>query len=257
MLLHGERVVGPALHGRVVGDDHAGAAGDLADAGDQPRARQLIVVDVLRRERRELEERRSGIEQRVDPARAPAACPASRCLSRAAALPPRALRCNTLRSSATRACMAARLAANSARARIDVGGDLGHRHSLISALCHCHPPPEGQNCRTVGLSNYFGSDDNGVSNHARRRLPRIQFRSWGGDRHRARSGAPLRRGAHRAARQRDRSQQRVSARLVARARRARLSRHDRRRRSTAAPVSATSRIPSPWRRYRAPRPRWA
>ena len=38
MLLHRHRIVGAALDGRVVGDDHALAAGDAADAGDRCRA---------------------------------------------------------------------------------------------------------------------------------------------------------------------------------------------------------------------------
>ncbi len=40
MLLHRERVIRSALHGRVVGNDHAGAARDPADTGHQARARQ-------------------------------------------------------------------------------------------------------------------------------------------------------------------------------------------------------------------------
>ena len=39
VLLHGQREVGAALHGRVVRDDHALAALDDADAGDDPGAR--------------------------------------------------------------------------------------------------------------------------------------------------------------------------------------------------------------------------
>ena len=43
------------------------AAGHAPDAGDEPGARRLVVVHVRGRERGELEERRSGIEQPVDP----------------------------------------------------------------------------------------------------------------------------------------------------------------------------------------------
>ena len=67
VLLHGERIVGPAFHGRIVGDHHAGSAAHPADAGDEPRTRQFVVVDLLGRERRELEERRTGIEQGIHP----------------------------------------------------------------------------------------------------------------------------------------------------------------------------------------------
>src|SRR5439155_24984370 len=66
VLLHGERVVGAALHGGVVGDQHALAAGDASDAGHDARARRLVVVAGVRRERRELEERRPGVEETRD-----------------------------------------------------------------------------------------------------------------------------------------------------------------------------------------------
>ena len=64
MLLHRHRIVGAALHRGVVADDHAFDAADPADAGDDARARRLVVVHVHRRQRRQLEERRAGIEQR-------------------------------------------------------------------------------------------------------------------------------------------------------------------------------------------------
>jgi hypothetical protein len=63
----GEGIVGAALDGRVVGDDEDFAAGDAPDARDQARRRRLVVVDVPRSQRRELEERRVGIEQPLDP----------------------------------------------------------------------------------------------------------------------------------------------------------------------------------------------
>ena len=163
VLLHGERIVGPALHGRVVGDDHAGAARHQADAGDESRARQIVVVNALRRERRELEKRRPGIEQRIDPLAGQQLAGLAVLGARGrAAAPPRCAR-SAARSSVTRACIAARLAANSAP-----------RTSILEAiLAICAPSPsrfaaiviravEAQNCRTVGLSNDFGSDDNGV-----------------------------------------------------------------------------------------------
>ena len=67
VLLDRERVVGAALHRGVVGDDHAVAAGDLADAGDDAGARHLAPVHVVGGQRGDLEERRAGVEQVVDP----------------------------------------------------------------------------------------------------------------------------------------------------------------------------------------------
>ena len=49
VLLDGERVVGAALDGGVVGDDHALLPGDHADAGDDARARGVVLVDARRR----------------------------------------------------------------------------------------------------------------------------------------------------------------------------------------------------------------
>ena len=67
VLLHRHRVVGAALDGGVVGDDDALPAGDPADAGDDPGGRRLAVVEAVRGQRRELEERAARVEQRVDP----------------------------------------------------------------------------------------------------------------------------------------------------------------------------------------------
>jgi hypothetical protein len=44
VLLHRHRVVGAALHGGVVGDDHALDAADPADAGDHPGRGRVVVV---------------------------------------------------------------------------------------------------------------------------------------------------------------------------------------------------------------------
>ena len=63
VLLDGDRVVRAALHRRVVADDHAFAAGDAADAGDDAGARRFVAVHAEGRERRQLEERRARIEQ--------------------------------------------------------------------------------------------------------------------------------------------------------------------------------------------------
>ena len=67
VLLHGERVVRAALHRRVVRDDHALAALDDADAGDDPGRRRVAVVELPGGERVQLEERRSRVDEAVDP----------------------------------------------------------------------------------------------------------------------------------------------------------------------------------------------
>ena len=67
VLLHGQREVRAALDRRVVRDDHALAPLDDADPGDDPRRGRVAVVDVPGRERVQLEERRAGIDQPVDP----------------------------------------------------------------------------------------------------------------------------------------------------------------------------------------------
>ena len=59
-------IVGAALHRRVVGDDQHFAARHAADAGDDAGAGRLVVVHADGGERRQLEERRAGIEQPLD-----------------------------------------------------------------------------------------------------------------------------------------------------------------------------------------------
>ena len=66
VLLDGDRVVGAALDGGVVGDDHALAAGDAADAGDDAGGGRLVVVQAVGGQRRQLQEARAGVEQAVD-----------------------------------------------------------------------------------------------------------------------------------------------------------------------------------------------
>ena len=63
MLLHRHRVVGAALDGAVVADDHAFAALDAADAGDQAGAVDGVVVHAEGRERRQLQERAAWVDQ--------------------------------------------------------------------------------------------------------------------------------------------------------------------------------------------------
>jgi hypothetical protein len=62
VLLDGQRIVGAPFDGRVVGDDHHLAAADAPDAGDHPRRRDGLGVDLVGGERRQLEEGSAGIE---------------------------------------------------------------------------------------------------------------------------------------------------------------------------------------------------
>ena len=66
VLLHRHRIVGAALHRRVVGDDHHLLPVHPADAGDDAGRRRLAVVHAVRGELADLEEGRAGVEQAVD-----------------------------------------------------------------------------------------------------------------------------------------------------------------------------------------------
>ncbi|MNE34498.1 hypothetical protein D3C80_1282230 [compost metagenome] len=66
VLLDGQRVVAAALHGGVVGDDHALDALDPADAGDHAGGRHVLAVHLEGGQRGEFEEGRAGVEQGVD-----------------------------------------------------------------------------------------------------------------------------------------------------------------------------------------------
>ncbi len=63
MLLDGDREVGATLHGGIVGHHHHFLSVDATDAGDQAGAGRLAVVHAVGCQRRQFEERRSGIEQ--------------------------------------------------------------------------------------------------------------------------------------------------------------------------------------------------
>ncbi len=67
VLLHRHRVVRAALDRGVVADDHDRPALHEADARDDARTRRVAVVESLRGERRQLEERAALVEQPVDP----------------------------------------------------------------------------------------------------------------------------------------------------------------------------------------------
>ena len=66
VLLHRHWIVRAALHRRVVGDDHAFAARDAADAGDDARRGHVAAIHAISRERRQLEDRRAGIDEGID-----------------------------------------------------------------------------------------------------------------------------------------------------------------------------------------------
>ncbi len=63
MLLHGHRIIGAALDRRIVGDDHRLASLDGADSRDHAGAVHVALVHAERRERRDFEERRTGIDE--------------------------------------------------------------------------------------------------------------------------------------------------------------------------------------------------
>ena len=114
VLLDRHREVGAALDGGVVGDDGDLATADDADAGDDPGAGRLAVVHVPGGERRELEERRPGIDEAVD-AVAGQQLAAARCAARRPRRRrPRWTSASRSRSSATSARLASRLASNEA-----------------------------------------------------------------------------------------------------------------------------------------------
>ena len=66
VLLDGHREIRAALDRGVVAHDHAFAAGDAADAGDDAGRGDVAAIHVVRRELRQLEERRADIEQHAD-----------------------------------------------------------------------------------------------------------------------------------------------------------------------------------------------
>ena len=66
VLLHRDGIIGATLDCGVVGDDHAIAPAHLADAGDDAGRCDVAAIHVVRRQRRQLQERAAGIEQRRD-----------------------------------------------------------------------------------------------------------------------------------------------------------------------------------------------
>ncbi len=67
VLFHRHRVVGAALDGGIIGDDHHLASLDAADAGDDAGAVDRLAIHAVGGELRQFEEGRSGIEQTHHP----------------------------------------------------------------------------------------------------------------------------------------------------------------------------------------------
>ena len=66
MLLHGHRIIGAALDGRIVGDDHAFAPRYPSHPGDDAGRMHVAAIEAVGRQRRQLEKRRAGIDQEID-----------------------------------------------------------------------------------------------------------------------------------------------------------------------------------------------
>ena len=113
VLLHRHRVIGAALDGAVVAHDHAFAALDAADAGDQSGAVDRVVVHAVGGERRQFEERRAGIEQLHDALARQQLAARTRDARGRAAGPPSAASARRFASSSDSARIRAALARNS------------------------------------------------------------------------------------------------------------------------------------------------
>ena len=66
MLLHRHRIIGAALDGGVVGDDHAFAPRDPPDPSDDARRMHVAAIEIIGRQRRQFEKGRAGIDQEID-----------------------------------------------------------------------------------------------------------------------------------------------------------------------------------------------
>ena len=133
VLLDRQRIVGAALHRRVVADDHHLPPGHAADAGDHARAGHLAVVHVAGGELADLEERRAGIEQPLDALAGQqfaALDMALAMLFRPALAPPRRRR--RAASRPARGC--ARRARETRRCRADTRLEPGCAHALFTSV---------------------------------------------------------------------------------------------------------------------------
>jgi hypothetical protein len=66
MLLYGHRKIGAAFDRGVIGDDHALASRNTADAGDQTCRGSLAAIETMRGELADLQKGRNRINQRAD-----------------------------------------------------------------------------------------------------------------------------------------------------------------------------------------------
>ena len=66
MFLDRQRIIGPAFHRRVVGDDHAVDVAYLTNARDDARGGDFVVVQAICRELTDLQERRTLVDQFPD-----------------------------------------------------------------------------------------------------------------------------------------------------------------------------------------------
>ncbi len=133
VLLHRHREVGAALDGGVVGDDHALAPGDAADAGDDGGRRHVPAIHAVGGELADLQEGRARIEQRAHAL-------ARKQLAARGVLVPRRLvaasrdRGGLLLEVFDQAAHARGVGAEFLRARIELALDRGHQESPSSAL---------------------------------------------------------------------------------------------------------------------------
>src|SRR5688500_16793238 len=67
MLLDRHWEIRPAFDSSIVGDDHYFTVANAPDAGDDSRAGSFVIIEVSGSEGRELKERRTGVQQAVDP----------------------------------------------------------------------------------------------------------------------------------------------------------------------------------------------
>ena len=67
VLLHRHRIIGAALDGRVVGDDHAFAARNPPHPGDDAGGMHVAAIEAVGRERRQFQKRGARIDQQIDP----------------------------------------------------------------------------------------------------------------------------------------------------------------------------------------------
>ena len=66
VLFHRHRIVGAALDGRIIGDDHAFAPRDPPHPGDDARRMHIAAIEAVGGQRRKFEKRRSRIDQEID-----------------------------------------------------------------------------------------------------------------------------------------------------------------------------------------------